>query len=105
EQFTAPRLADIRRALASDGEPASRRIARLDRLIDLLAWQRNQFFAPLAALLLWTIQLAYALENWRRHSGRDIERWLRAAGEFEALSSLANYAFENPASPFPVIVD
>jgi hypothetical protein len=105
EQFTAPRLADIHRALASEGEPASRRIARLDRLIDLLNWQRNQFFAPLAALLLWTIHVAYALENWRRHSGRDIERWLRAAGEFEALLSLANYAFENPSNPLPVVVD
>ncbi|MGH9661878.1 MAG: MutS-related protein, partial [Bryobacteraceae bacterium] len=32
-------------------------------------------------------------------------RWLDAAGEIEALGSLAGYAYERPADPFPEIVE
>jgi DNA mismatch repair ATPase MutS len=33
-----------------------------------------------------------------------VEPWLRRLGEIEALSSLAGYAFEHPADPFPEIL-
>jgi DNA mismatch repair ATPase MutS len=41
------------------------------------------------------------VEDWRRHSGSAVRRWLNAAGELEALCSLASHAFEHPADPFP----
>ena len=31
-------------------------------------------------------------------------RWLTVVGEFEALCSLASYAYENPTDPFPELV-
>src|SRR5262249_8415729 len=40
----------------------------------------------------------------RRH-GPDLAGWLDAAGRAEALCSLAAYAFENPADPFPEIIE
>jgi DNA mismatch repair ATPase MutS len=60
--------------------------------------------APLAFLLLWTPQLALAVEAWCRTSGLALGRWLAAVGEFEALCALAGYAYENPADPLPEIV-
>ncbi|MFM7150392.1 MAG: MutS-related protein [Gemmataceae bacterium] len=47
--------------------------------------------------------MAYAIENWRDNSGKHINDWLAIVGEFEALCSLATFAFENPAFPYPVI--
>jgi hypothetical protein len=66
ETFTAPRLTALRQELTTAGLLPSRRIARLEQLIGLLDWRRNQFFAPVAALLLWSTHIAFALEAWRK---------------------------------------
>ncbi|RUL88126.1 DNA mismatch repair protein MutS [Tautonia sociabilis] len=104
EPFSAPRLRTIRATSGVDGEPPSREIARLARLATLLEFRRNQLFAPIAFLTLWTTHLALAIERWRARSGRSIERWLDAVGQFEALCALASYAFECPNDPFPEIL-
>ena len=105
EPFQAPALVRLRDALETGGAPASRRIARLARLLHLLETKDNQLFAPLAALWLWTFHLARAIDAWRVDTGPEIAGWLAAAGEFEALSALASYAYENPADPFPEVVE
>ena len=105
ERFDAPRLAAVRAALETRGVPPSRRIAQLERLINLLDARRNQFFAPIAPLLLWGTQLALAIEAWRALCGPAVARWLAAVGEFEALCALATYAYEHPEEPFPEIAE
>ena len=104
ERVSAPHLAALHARLAATGDTASHRIAQLTRLVDLLESRQNQIFAPVALLLLWGTQLAWAIETWRRRSGPSLSEWVAVAGEFEALSSLAGYAFEHPADPFPEIV-
>ena len=104
EQFSAPLLREIRAALDSAGEPPSRRIARLAHLIEMLDSRDNVFVRLFGPVLLWTTQLAFAIERWRAESGAAVPRWLDAVGQFEALSSLAGYAFEHPGYPFPEIV-
>ncbi len=103
ERFASRRLAQLSRSLAIDGEPPSRRIARLRRLLVLLDSRRNQFFLPFAALVLWAPQLAFSIERWRQDSGKQIEDWITAVGELEALSSFAAFAFENPDYAFPSV--
>ena len=84
--------------------PPSQRIARLSGYIDLLNSRRNQFFMPIALLLLWGTQLAFAIEKWRRTSGPRVARWLEIVGEFEALCAFAGFAYENPDDPFPQVI-
>jgi hypothetical protein len=103
ESFSAPRLVELRAALEIAGEPPSARIARLQRLIDLLDAYRNQFFSPIGAILLWRTNFALAIERWRAASAAAVPRWLAAIGELEALSALASHAYESPADPFPEI--
>jgi hypothetical protein len=105
ESCSARELRRLRQALQTEGEPASRRIAHLARLLNRLDMKNNQLFAPLAALLLWSTHLALAIDSWRTRAGPAIAGWLAAVGEFEALSALAAYAYENPADPFPEIDD
>jgi hypothetical protein len=100
EYFAAPRLQELRASLDSEGLPPSARIAQLSRLIERLNWRNNQIFTPVAAILLWATQHAFAIEAWRSASGPAIARWLRVVGEFETLCSLATYAYENPKDPF-----
>jgi MutS domain V len=85
--------------------PGSARIEKLRRLVALLDARRNQFFAPVAAIVLWSELLAFSIERWRRESGRNIVAWMDAVGETEALLSLASFAYENPAFATPEIVE
>src|SRR5262249_24670276 len=105
ERFSSPRLAELRNALDTDGLPPSRQIARLSRLVQILDSLKNQFFAPIAFVLLVPAQLALAIERWRQRAGAKIPRWLDAVAEIEALSSLACYAYEHPHDPFPELVE
>ena len=96
ENFSTPRLTELRRRLDTEGVPASVAIRRLHRLNELHDWQHNLFFAPVAAALLWGTHLALAIEGWRRGHGSHVRTWLRTVGEFEALSSLSAYRYEHP---------
>jgi hypothetical protein len=104
ESFTAPALLKLRTALDTEGRSPSRRIRQLVTLIEWLNARRNQFFLPVSLVLMWGTQLAFALEAWRATCGHAVARWLDAVGEFEALSALAAYAYENPEHVFPEIV-
>jgi len=105
ESYQASRLVELRAVLETSGKPASACIARLRRLIDLLDARRNQLFLPVAAVLLWTPQLAFAIEHWSAQFGPDLGRWIDAVGEFEALCAFAGFSYEHPDYAFPEILD
>jgi hypothetical protein len=105
ERFTSLRLVKLLGALQREGEPASKQIDRLRRLVALLDSARNQLFAPFAGLMLWNYHVACSIERWRARTGRSIVEWIDAVGELEALSSLASFAFEHPSFVMPEIVD
>jgi hypothetical protein len=101
EPFRCPLLAGLRQSLEVDGEPPSRQLARLKRLVENLDSRDNVVVRVLEPFILWTPHLALQVEDWRALSGQAVRRWLHAAGEMEALCSLASHAFEHPADPFP----
>jgi hypothetical protein len=105
ESYQTSRLVELRAVLETSGAPASASIARLRWLIELLDARRNQLFLPVAAVLLWTPQLAFAIEHWRIQFGPDLARWIDAVGEFEALCSFAGFSYEHPDYAFPEIVE
>ena len=111
EEFTSARLIALRRGLDTPAQarqgavPASAAIRALHRLVELHDWQHNQFFAPLAAALLWGTHLAWAIERWRALHGSQVRAWLRTVGDFEALSSLSAYRYEHPDAVWPEIVE
>jgi len=103
--FASARLMEIRAQMISGGVVPSQAIRRLKRLADMLDWRRNAFFAPVAAMVSWALHLASAIENWRREFGPKVLVWLSAVAEYEALSSVAAYAYEHADDPFPVFVE
>jgi hypothetical protein len=103
--FTTARAQQIRTGMMSHGILPSRAIGRLKRLVDMLDWRRNAFFAPISAALSWPLHLAAAIEGWRREFGPKVSAWLDAVAEYEVLSSLAAYSYEHPADPFPDFVE
>ena len=104
ESFEGKRLAALLAKLRGAEGAASKEIERLRKLVSLLDARRNQFFAPFAVILLWTANLAMAIERWRLRTGTHIADWIEVVGELEALSSLASFSFEQPAFVFPDVL-
>jgi DNA mismatch repair ATPase MutS len=53
--------------------------------------------------VFWTPLSVLTIEAWRRRHGRRMSTWLASIGDFEALSSLAGFAYEHPACSFPTL--
>lgn len=105
QSFDSARLASLHGTINSGTQSASHQIARLQRLMELLESRENPLVHALGPLVLWTTQIAMAIEQWRAENGPRVGAWLDAVSEIEALSSLANYAWEHPGDPFPEFVE
>jgi hypothetical protein len=103
QPFQSPRLAALTAALRSDGLPPSRAIARLERNLEWLESTDNWFVKLVNRFVFWTPLSMLAVENWRRRHGGHMRAWLTSVGDFEALSSLAGFAYERPACEFPTL--
>jgi len=101
EKFDSPLLQQLQARLITHGQAPSACIARLDTLADLDDSRHNWFVRLFDVPLLYSLQVAFALERWRREYGRGIGTWLQVVGEMEALASIATYAYEHPQDPFP----
>lgn len=96
-RLESPQLIDLQRRLRGSPEL----IAGLQRRVYLLELRRNDWICGLLLLLLWTTQWAIRIDQWRRRHGQELVEWIIALGEFEALMSVAVYAYENPEDPNP----
>ncbi|HET9784713.1 MAG TPA: mismatch repair protein [Terriglobales bacterium] len=79
---------------------AAAALRRLATLSDWVEARGSLLGRGLDFLLLYSVQLAYAADGWRRRHGSQVDGWLEAVAEFEALLSLAGYAYEHPDDPF-----
>ncbi len=103
--FNSPRLQALQRNLLSGSVTSSRAIAQLRTLVNFIDSRHNLFVRIIDAPLMYSIQVAFAAERWRRAHGQHSRPWLEAIGEIEALLSLSAYGFEHPADPFPEFTD
>lgn len=106
EPFETPALAALARRLTGNGgADASRGIARLARVSDWADSRHNVFMRLSELPFLATPQIAYAAQAWRARHGAQLRDWVDAVGDFEALLSIAGYAYEHPADVFPDLLE
>jgi hypothetical protein len=104
QAFSAPRLKSLQEELLSDGVTSSDAISRLKTIIDLSDSRRNLIVGILDVPLMYSVQVAFAAERWRRAHSHSAGAWLSAIGEIEALICLSTYGYEHPGDPFPEFV-
>jgi len=105
ERFESAELQRLTTALVVAGMSPSRAIARLTRIVQIEESRHNAIFKALGGLVFAGTHLAYAMEGWRKRYGPAVDAWVDAVASFEALSSLARHAYENPADVFPTFAD
>ncbi len=103
KNFTSKFLTDLQESLKDHDVLASNEIQRFDKLIKLLDLRRNQLLTFFTFIFMWNVHLGLRIESWREKHGKKIHSWLEAVGEFEAITSISNYAFEHQSDVYPTL--
>lgn len=105
ESFASAQLQKLCAPLKGSPKPASQAVRSLARIVYWID-ARHSLLAHLVDLpFLYTLQVGFATEAWRRSWGPRMRAWVDITAEMEALLSLATYSFEHPTDPFPVFVE
>ena len=95
---STPRLADICAPFLEEGKRPSIEFRRLGRLAAALGLRTNPILWFLVHLLVpWDFYFTHRLELVKNEIAHLLPRWLDAWYELEALNSLANFGYLNPA--------
>lgn len=96
KSFKSKYLKDLKITLNSEAYSCKKEMKDLK---NLLAWvgdsKMNAYYFILNILTFSDVFIVCNLEKWREKNGSKISDWLNIMGEFEALSSISNIAFEN----------
>jgi len=106
EPFVSSRLLHLQSELKSaDIERASRAMRRLEHMVTWIDARDSYFMKLIELPVLYTLQVGFIAEAWRRRWGRSVRAWIAVVGEMEALVSLAACAYEHPSDSFPEIAE
>jgi hypothetical protein len=104
EKFVSARLQRFVADLQMGEATAAQALRQLGRIAYWSEARESAIGHFLDLTVLYTVQIAFAADAWRRQWGARMQGWIDIAGEMEALLSLATYSFEHPQDPFPELV-
>ena len=105
ESFASARLVEVAKKLRSHDVAGSVAIGKLAKLGEWRDSMDNMMVRWVNLPLMYSVQVAWAVQRWRRRHGGAVRLWIEAVAEMEALLSLATYAYEHPADVFPEFVE
>ena len=90
-----------RKLYTKENKKASELISELKAISNLISDRRNMAYIIINIAFMWDFRCITMLSKWKSKNGKYLKSWLEVIGEFEALSSFANIAFENESWCFP----
>jgi len=104
ENFESKKLIDLQHQLVFRNATASTHLKDLSELFSRMDTINNLMTATvLNGTFLFNLHVLKALLKWKDNYSTELEKWITIIGEFEALNSLANLAYNNPDFVFPEI--
>jgi DNA mismatch repair ATPase MutS len=105
DQYHSGLLSEIQQKVRKDGL-AELHIHELEHIIAAFDVGNSQIgLLVFNSLLLWNVRYAIRLQRWYARYGKEIPGWFESIAHFDALSSLATFAFNNPEYIYPVPVE
>jgi hypothetical protein len=102
ERFSSPLLKSVQ----DRSREAGTKVQALASLVHAFDARLNSMTSIFVnSLLLYDLQCVYRLEKWKSENATDLVSWLEAVSDTEVVSSLANFAFNNPHFHYPEIND
>lgn len=104
ETFQSKKLIDLQQQLIFKNATASKHLKDLSELFSRMDTINNLVTAVVFnGSFLFNLHVLKSLLKWKDNYSTELEKWIATIGEFEALNSLANLAYNNPDFVFPKI--
>jgi len=104
ESFQSRKLNDLQQQLIFKNATASTHLKQLSELFSRMDTISNLVTAIVFnGTFLFNLHVLKALLKWKDNYSTELEKWIEIIGEFEALNSLANLAYNNNDFIFPEI--
>ena len=102
---TGDPLSELSAPFWQAGQRPSRSLRSIGLIVTAASLRNNPFLGPLLNTLVpWDLFFTYRLERYKLALRQLLPRWLDAWYELEALSSLATYGRDHPASVYPELL-
>lgn len=97
-------LRKLKEELTSNGQPASKAVYQLSKLLNALDQRNNMMISMiLNGLMFWELRQVMRIEKWKETHAADLPRWLETIGEVDAYCSFATFAYNHPDYIYPQI--
>lgn len=104
EKYQSDFLNQLQKKLLTNQSTAHQSLQRLAKIVNALDNRLNLLFAVIAdVFLLWDLQCMVRLEKWQEKHKACLQTWFDVIGIFDAVSSLANLAYNHPEFCYPSI--
>ena len=104
--YTSSYLKEVKEKLSTDGKKASVVMKQLAGHIKLFDQRLNMLLGVvLNGFFLWDLIVCVRLQQWYSKYGTQLNVWLQALHELEAMNSLATFSFNHPDAIFPKLSD
>jgi len=104
ERYRSEYLSNLIQNTVVEGHTASTELNRLRKLVKALDNRMNILFYFVAnAFLLWDLQVVFRLEKWRKKNQNNMLIWFDTIYKFDAVSSMATFAFNHPNYIMPEV--
>jgi len=104
--FKSGYLTDIqKRLIAEEGKIPSKAIHQLSVILNYMDSNLNILISIfLNGLFMFNLHLLLKVEKWKIQNQENVPNWFESIASFDALNSLANFAYNNPEYIYPDLV-
>jgi DNA mismatch repair ATPase MutS len=104
--FKSEYLTDIQKQLViEEGKIPSKAIHQLSVILNYMDSNLNILISIfLNGLFMFNLHLLLKVEKWKEQNQENVPNWFESMATFDAMCSLANFAFNNPDFVYPVLV-
>lgn len=104
-EFESEQLRMLKSRLSPESSKASQTLKELSSILDNLQNRANVLYLLFNATLLLDIYWYLKISRWKEKNEANLEEWFEIIGTFDALMSLAGYAYSNPDYTYAQISD
>ena len=106
EEFKSEILIELKSKIKNTDIDCCKEMKALKELVDWLGdSSSNAYYLIINVIMLSDTFILRNLESWRQRNGDYLENWLNVMGEFEALASISNLAYDFNKWNYPTILD
>lgn len=111
QTFQSTRLQKLQSDLNQNQSSAADEIRKLKKILEAFQIRGtkrsmgNAFYGFVNNLWLLDIHYIILTERWKSNNRELVQPWIHAISEFEAINSLAGFAYSNPNYTFPEILE